>query len=74
MSVLLLLYFVYLNTMNEQSGKYRVPEDEGEILPNRRVLNFELIDGDRFNQYIAAVQKASAKDYKPMEKIIKLIF
>lgn len=37
-------------------------------------LKFEKIEGEVFDQYVAAVQKAALKDYQPMIDLITMIF
>ena len=37
-------------------------------------LRFELIDDKVFPKYVSAVQMVANRDYKPMERIIELIF
>ena len=38
------------------------------------LLEFDKIEGEVFEQYVLAVQKASLKNYQPMAKIIRMIF
>lgn len=37
-------------------------------------LNFELINDNRFDAYVSAVQQSAKKDYTKMQEIIQLIF
>ncbi len=66
---------LFIHPFREGNGRIaRILANTMALRYSGRVLNFELITKERFEEYVIAVQKAADKDYTPMEEIVRLIF